>query len=389
MAQGSLRKRGNSWYYRFDAATKDGQRQQIEQYGGKTKLEAEKKLRRAIQDYETSGRFFKATSMSAHDYFNYWFDQYVMKELKYNTQLNYRNIIDKYIEPSIGKFRLQAITPAAIQHLVDNLPTDKLAKHTVEIIVTVIKKAFKMAVFPYQYIKEDPALYIMMPRYAEDSEELYRKSREHLKIITMSQFEQIVSLTPPFSPFYMPLMISFNTGMRRGEVAGLEWDAVDFDERRILVKQQMIQHEKGRWELATPKTKKSYRSIEIGDQLVRILREQRHRQSENRLKYGKYYTDTNFVCTHENGKPCTPNSIKYEADKISKEVSFPFNFHSLRHTHATILLENGADYKQIQARLGHSRIATTMDTYAHATREKQRETANIFDNIFSNSSHNA
>ncbi|WP_204119963.1 site-specific integrase [Levilactobacillus wangkuiensis] len=141
----------------------------------------------------------------------------------------------------------------------------------------------------------------------------------------------------------MPLLISFNTGMRRGEVCGLEWDTVNFAEGAIMVKQQMIHHPHRKWELATPKTKNSYYSIEIGAELLQILRDQRKRQSENRLKYGKYYTESNFVCTHE----------------------------------------NGANYKQIQVRLGHSRIATTMDTYAHATREKQRETANFFDSIFS------
>jgi len=383
MAQGSLRKRGGSWYYRFDAATQDGERKQIEQYGGRTKADAEQALRNALQEYERAGSLFRSNNMGVHDYFEFWFEQYVVKNLKYNTQMNYRNILDKYVQPSIGKYRLQAVSPASLQQLVDDLPTDKLAKHTVAIIVSVIKKAFQMAVFPYQYIKENPAQYITMPTYSEDSEELYRKSREHLKIISLSQFQQILNLTPEFSPFYMPLLISFNTGMRRGEVCGLEWDAIDFTEGAIMVKQQMIQHPHGKWELATPKTKNSYRSIEIGAELLQILRDQRKRQSENRLKYGKYYTESNFVCTHENGKPVTPNSVHYEAEKVAKQVDFPFNFHSLRHTHATLLLENGADYKQIQVRLGHSRIATTMDTYAHATREKQRETANIFDSIFS------
>lgn len=98
-----------------------------------------------------------------------------------------------------------------------------------------------------------------------------------------------------------------------------------------MVKQQMVQYPKGKWKLTTPKTKKSYRLIEIGDELVQILRDQRKRQSESRLKYGKYYTESNFIYTHENGKPVTPNFAHYEAEKIAKQVDFPFNFNSLRH----------------------------------------------------------
>lgn len=86
---------------------------------------------------------FRGNNMGVHDYLEIWFEQYVVKNLKYNTQLNYRNILDKYVLSSIGKYRIQAVSPASLQHLVDELPTDKLAKHTVEIIVSVIKKLFK------------------------------------------------------------------------------------------------------------------------------------------------------------------------------------------------------------------------------------------------------
>lgn len=102
---------------------------------------------------------------------------------------------------------------------------------------------------------------------------------------------------------------------------------------------------------------------------------------ESKLRYGKYYMDSNFVCTKENGHPVTPNSVKYSCTRIQKQLGFPFNFHSLRHTHATMLLENGANIKEIQARLGHSRISTTMDTYSHVTHKMKQEIVDIFERM--------
>ncbi len=77
----------------------------------------------------------------------------------------------------------------------------------------------------------------------------------------------------------------------------------------------------------------------------------------------------------------TPNSIKWYTGKIRKQTGVDFNFHSFRHTHATMLLENGAKPKEIQRRLGHSRLATTMDTYAHVTQKMKKETVDIFEQM--------
>lgn len=83
----------------------------------------------------------------------------------------------------------------------------------------------------------------------------------------------------------------------------------------------------------------------------------------------------------ENGKTVTLNSIKYYVSTVSEKLGFPFNFHSLRHTHATMLLETGASPKEVQVRLSHSKIAITLDTYVHLSNQKKHQTANLFDRI--------
>ncbi|WP_413515832.1 tyrosine-type recombinase/integrase [Carnobacterium maltaromaticum] len=380
--QGSVRKKGKSWYYRIDLAYISGDRKQIERYAGKTKDEALQTLRNAIKEYETSGDVMALSDISVTDYFNFWFDKYVMVNLKKNTQSNYRNILDKHIFPSIGMYKLKAIKPGTLQDLLTEKYEAGYAKQTLAIIKGVLNKAFTMAVFPYQYLSIDPTRYVKVPKY--DIKEW--KDRGDLKIISIEDFKKLVSAVPKSDPFYLPMMISFQTGLRRSEVCGLKWTDIDFEENTLTVERIMLGTENGKYDLGTPKTKSSYRTIMLGDSIIKILKSSKKRQIENKLFYGSNYFDGNFICTKENGQPVTPNSIKYNVEKVRKLTGVDFNFHSFRHTHATMLLENNAKPKAIQTRLGHSRIATTMDTYAHVTKKMKKDTVDIFEQMLKNNS---
>ncbi|WHA10365.1 site-specific integrase [Enterococcus montenegrensis] len=375
--EGSVRKRGSKWYYSFEAASIGGKRKRIERVGGNTKTEALAKMREAMKLYE-NGDTIDLTNISVADYFDYWFKDYVERKLKYNTQKNYRNIIDKYIKPGIGKYKLKSIGPDKLQKFVDSLPDfnqngTRLAKHTVEIIITVIGGGLKRAVFPYKLIKENPMQYCDPPTYDESN----KKTRKDLGIITIEQYQEILNITPIASSFRIPLEVGWGTGMRRGEVCGLYWSDVSFEEKTIKVERNMLQDKYG-IKMGTPKTKSSYRTIDIDEGLLRTLKEHRKRQMENKIRYGQFYFDSPYVCTKENGEPVTPNSIKWNCTRISKALGFRFNFHGLRHTHATLLLEHGANAKSVQERLGHSKISTTLDTYAHVTKKMKNETIDIF-----------
>ena len=102
------------------------------------------------------------------------------------------------------------------------------------------------------------------------------------------------------------------------------------------------------------------------------------------LKYGEFYLqdpEHDYVCKKENSEHCTPSVIKYNTRKISEKLNISFNFHSLRHTHATTLIENGTPVKTVQKRLGHSRAAVTEDRYVHLTEKMARDPANIFESL--------
>jgi len=384
MAEGNVRKRGDKWYYSFEAAQVDGKRKRIERVGGYSEKEARKALRKAIDEYEHGNVQIKLNKMSVADYFNYWLVNYVERNLKYNTVKNYRNILKKYIIPKLGKYRVRTLSPEMLQEFIDDIADNAttkqgnpLAQHTVAIIFTVTKEALRRAVFPYRIIKDNPMAYVDMPKYEPQP----KKTNQDLKIITLDQYRELLDYFPVADSFHMPLVIAFNTGMRRGEICALTWDKIDLVNNTITVDSNMIQHGKGTYELASPKTKASYRTIDIGQTLVNELKEKRKSQMENQMRYGRLYDKSNFVCTEENGTPVLPNSIKYKAQLVQDKLHMNFNFHSLRHTHATMLLEAGEKMKVVSERLGHSRISTTMDTYSHVTHKMPKNTVSLIEQI--------
>lgn len=384
MAEGNVRKRGDKWYYSFEAAQVDGKRKRIERVGGYSEKEARKALRKAIDEYENGNVQIKLDKMSVADYFNYWLVNYVERNLKYNTVKNYRNILKKYIIPKLGKYRVRTLSPEMLQEFIDDIADNAttkqgnpLAQHTVAIIFTVTKEALRRAVFPYRIIKDNPMAYVDMPKYEPQP----KKTKQDLKIISLDQYRELLNYFPVADSFHIPLVIAFNTGMRRGEICALTWDKIDLVNNTITVDSNMIQHGKGTYELASPKTKASYRTIDIGQTLVNELKEKRKSQMENQMRYGRLYDKSNFVCTEENGTPVLPNSIKYKAQLVQDKLHMNFNFHSLRHTHATMLLEAGEKMKVVSERLGHSRISTTMDTYSHVTHKMRKNTVSLIEQI--------
>lgn len=262
---------------------------------------------------------------------------------------------------------IMVIDAPLLQKLVHTEFEKGLAQKTMSIIISVLRNMFRKAVYPYMFLKENPTAYVEAPRY--DS---YKPTKEELKIIPAESWIKLQVATPEASDFYIPMMIAYYTGMRRGEICALEWKNVDLVDQVIKVEKTMY-HKKKEIVLGSPKTKSSLREVTIGNALTKILRKHRKRQMENRLRYGKFYTENEFVCTKENGNVITPNSIKWNVDKTRKLTDVDFNFHSFRHTHATMLLEAGASVKEVQVRLGHSRSAITQDTYLHLTEKKKRK----------------
>lgn len=292
--------------------------------------------------------------------------------------------MNHYLKPSLGYYHIKNLTPRIIENFSQSLLDKNLANHTMEIIISVMKKSLRMAVFPYELLNTNPAEYTSYPKRKLTVAELARKKHDDLKIISLQDYSKLMSLIEPDDPFYMPINISFYTGLRRGEVSGLEWSNIDLDNKTIKVIQQLIQYKKNDVRVSTPKTENSYRTIPIGDTLIKMLQFQKLLQKKRKMLFGAKYIDNDFVCTKLKGAVVTPVSIQYMTAKYRKLSGIDFNFHSLRHTHATMLVESGANWKDIQKRLGHSRLSIIMDTYAHVSMEKQVAVANKLEEYLNN-----
>ncbi len=402
--EGHVRKRGNKWYYGFEASNVNGSRKRIERVGGYTKKEAESALRKALTEYENAGMHFQPTEISVADYMDYWVNNYVLINCKYNTRSNYKALIKTHIKPSLGIYKLKTITPTILQEFVNKKYRSGLSQNSLSCIMNVLSSSLRYAVYPAAFIKENPMQYIKKPKYDHATH-----AKPH-KVISPEDFTRIIQQFPQGSDYHIPIMIGYYTGCRIGEVMGLTWDNIDLRNKTISINKIILNRPSG-WFFGSTKTNSSVRTIKIGGTLVNLLQKHKKCQIENRLEYGHHYMlyyeskvkdpktgksirkiislkanetpnssdPISMVCTRENGKIVTPTQFKSAAKIIRESLKIDFNFHSLRHTHATRLIENGADIKDVQARLGHSNIRTTLDTYTHVTQSMAEKSVEIFE----------
>ena len=228
------------------------------------------------------------------------------------------------------------------------------------------------------------------------------------------------------SPFqYYAMLIAYYTGLRISEVFGLTWNDIDFEKKTLSVNKIAkkfdydAKNEKGYrgirgkskaiWYLGACKTKSSYRTISIGDTLINALLDYKALQEANEKEYGVFYTKTyvkneltrnkrkvqriiqiadkpdepleevKLICIRENGAFSGTDSMKYPSQVINGKMGITFKFHALRHTHATMLIEQGLPIKAVSERLGHSNSQVTWDAYVKVTEKMETEVVEAFE----------
>jgi integrase len=183
------------------------------------------------------------------------------------------------------------------------------------------------------------------------------------------------------SSYYSVYVTAINTGMRRGEVLGLRWQDVDFDNNILYVRQSLQEVKKVGLTFKEPKSGKS-RSITFTPSLAKELKKIYKQQLEYKLSLGQGYNDLDLVFAQKNGKPLQPSEMARNYRKLVDKSGLPYiRFHDLRHTHATLLLQQGVHPKVVSERLGHSTIGITMDTYTHVLPNMQKEVALLLEQL--------
>lgn len=413
MGEINYRKRGKKWEYRFEAAPVDGKRKQISKGGFTTKAECIIAAEEAKRRYNSPGKITAPKEISISDYLDYWFDHYCVMNTAYNTQLSYIGIIKNHLKPQFGIYKLNALSTAAVQEYIYDLKKAGLSKNTIVGIISVLSGAYEYAIEPLHYLDANPCDRVKYPKFES-------KSDKGHYYITPETFKNIIELFPDKDYFRIPIIIGYRCGLRIGEVFGLTWDDIDFKNNTISIKRQIIKRnygvevrqvvekkkkkeEKSRWYLATLKTPMAVRTISVDIDTMNILKKYHRKQLENRLEYGEYYTEqylqdekdekgntiqriipvqrcipcmlpqADVVFRRENGEYISTDSFKYASRVIHSKISEPFDFHSLRHTHATMLAEAGANPEAVRKRMGHTDIKITLKYYTHVTEKLEAD----------------
>lgn len=370
----TIRKRNNVWEYRFDVAKIGGKRKQISKSGFKTKKECEKEALKALSYYENGGLMINYAEISFSDLLDIWFDTCKPTWKPKTTEL-YSNIIRNKLKPALGSFKVKSLTPLKMQEYINQV-FETHSQNYAKLIKVIVCEALKYAVVPLGIISSSPCAYLRTPS---------SESPKETKVTDLETLRKAYSEIK--SPYNVALMIGFHTGMRIGEVFALSWDDIDFNNKIININKTLSFSAKS-WRISTPKTKDSVRSIPFGAALSEILLSYRAEQLKNKVKYGQFYIknriangevnfekgeEREFVLTEKWGMFAKPSNMERYCRK------YGFKFHSLRHTHASSLIDSGISPKIVKDRLGHSNINITLQTYTHPSDQAQREAVEVFE----------
>lgn len=402
MAEG-VRKRGSKWYYYFDAAPIDGKRNKIEKGGFRTQKEALEARAQAISEYNNTGRTFSPKEISVADYLDYWLENAIKKNIdhgySYNTYRDYESKIRIHLKPAFGIYRLSSFqySPDVIQKWVDDMKIKGFSKSMIKNTLTCLAGALNYAILPLNYIQSNPCNPVKVGKMPIDVD-----AKAHTEYVCpKEEFDRILERFPVDNYFHLSLVVPYTIGTRIGETFAIDlMRDVDFEKHEIHITKQMTKIDKT-WFLKPPKYD-SYRTVKMGDTIEQILRYIIRERKKNRMKYGSHYMKTYVLpdksitqvradvnvpyqeimplCVKDNGELVTPESFKYCARVIHYELgNVLFHSHCLRHTHGTILAENGVNPKTVMERLGHKNIETTLQTYTFNTEVMQQTAVDVFE----------
>ena len=336
---------------------------------GKTQSEAKKKLNEKRNELPIK----QNQDLTVQTWVLEFLMKYKKNELKITTFDSYMGMYRKHICGShLGTMKLDKVSTEVLQRYYNDKIKDGYSSKTVREIETILNSAFTMAL-KLRMMRENPNLYTTIPK----------KVKYEAKVLSQDEVKRILAEAKE-EELYPIVITTVYTGMRKGEVMALKWDNVDFEQRKIFVKNSLCRIEdkqldaNGRrhihYEILEPKTKKSIRMIPMLDEVYDALMEQKKRQDVDKEKYKDIYTDQGFVFADLIGNhlPQRPFMDKYHKF-LQKYNITDIRFHDLRHTFASLLIESDVSMKVIQELLGHSTITTSMDIYTHISDKKKEQ----------------
>lgn len=393
MGEVTARKRGKKWEWRFEAASINGKRIQPSKGGFLTKKAALDAGHLAKTEYDKTGATFKPCEMSYSDFLDKWLKEYGELELSQNTIASYEKKIRLHIKPILGKYKINTLDHESCQKFLQKKFNEGFSRNSLAVMKGIITGSLDYSVFPLKYLNLNPAANIKLPS-KNATPDIPTRNKKRV-IVPQDKIELIFNRFSEETSAYIPLMLGYHCGMRHAECFAVDLDNdVDFENNMLHLRHQ-LQFENGFWTLLSPKYN-SKRDIDLSSKIIKMLKDEKEQQDESKKKYGIYYKqlkvnekgqlnysegkNIRLATMRENGEFLSPRIIQHVCRVIHYEEGIEykeFDFHSLRHTHATLLLAKGADIKYVQKRLGHKNIKTTLDIYYELT-DEIRENNNKF-----------
>ncbi len=357
-------KMSKNYYFTVSYVDENGKNCKVERVGTDSLTETKRLARLAQSKLDQAS--VVASTMKYSNFLKVW-DNDVLNtnHMKENTIKQYRSIVVNHIIPGIGNRKLNKLTPRIIQSFINAKKADGCAKSTVNSILSVIKKSLEYAVVYCGYLSSNPAADVHLPRYIQ--------APKQIDPFTPEEIEQIFVHFKD-AKIYSAILLSYHTGLRLGECCALAWSDVDIDNHTISVSKTVV----GTSVQPLPKSKSSCRTITFGIKLYHILENIKLDQMKNRMKFGKFYSNSGLVCTAESGQMLLPNDFRY-FNMWCKDKLGHGSFHVLRHTFATNLLEAGASLEMVSKTLGHASLNLTASTYSHILDSRRNQLASLMD----------
>ncbi len=383
--KGSVRKRGERWEYRIYLGVIDGKPKLFERGGFAKKSEATIAMNDKLNELNKTGTIIKEAKLNFSQVFEEFLENEGNSTRKISTIKRYKSIYTNHFVEAFAHYTITAIETSTIQKFLSS----KSDTHSIEYIRSMHNMLH--VIFDYairmKYIKTNPMVGVKPPK---------KINKNVITVFTMDElklFNERLATTN----LQLALQIGINLGVRIGECFALQWSDFDFEKNTVRISKQLQDYDKA-WCFTTLKTSNSYRTLSFPDTFKTYLLNVKKAQEDLALEYGIGYVRNNtivdrrtekvslihvsdFINIKPNGQMLNTNSMKVASRIFSTEYDIDFKYHTLRHTHATMLIENGVNPKFVQERLGHSKPDFTLQIYTQVTTGMTEQANNIMANV--------
>ncbi len=367
--QGSIRERSKGrWEIRVELGLSPAgkRRRKIVQFRG-NKTEATRHLRELLTAQD-KGLSLDTTKATVEQFLEKWLTDYAETNTGPRTVEGYREKIRGYIVPHFGSVLLVKLTPQHIQSLYSAMLGRGLSPRTVLHTHRILREALSHG------LKWD-----MLMRNVCDSVDPPKPRRREMTALDFPDVQRFldVAVVSPYGPLFF---LAVYTGLRRSELLGLRWSAIDLVHKNMSIT-ETLQLVKGRGLVSLePKTSRSRRLVSLAPDASALLSGLKIKQREQAEALEMGWSESWYVFCHLDGSPFYPNTVSKRFSELVKKAGVPkLRLHDLRHTHASLMLKEGVNPKTVAERLGHASVVITLDTYSHVLPGLQEEAALKFE----------